>query len=50
MWWMRIWEADRKDYGRWVPTGCANLEDAKFYAEVNYGINLRQVKEWLLCP
>lgn len=36
------------EYGRWIPTGCANLADAKEYFTVFYPSPKGQVIEWLL--
>lgn len=40
-WWARIGSG----YGRWVPTGCIALDDAKFYIESIYRGG--HVIEWL---
>lgn len=42
-WWARVASGDA--YGDWIPTGCVDLEDAKFYIK-----SVRRagpVKEWL---
>lgn len=48
MWWARTKD---KGYGDWIPTGCADLYDAKDYIELHYrtpvfGAKVH-VREWL---
>lgn len=47
---MKYWHArvriEKDDYGRWVPTGCSDLDDAKYYIRVYYQTT-GQVVEWL---
>lgn len=44
-WWARVIDkgVSGNDYGRWVPTGCLELEAAKDYLIMYGGF----VKEWL---
>lgn len=30
MWWARVFTST-DNYGRWIPTGCADKDDAEFY-------------------
>lgn len=46
-WWARVNQGDTKDkYGRWVPTGCTDKNEAVEYMRVYPGMRL--VVEWLL--
>lgn len=44
-WWARTRDGVGKDYGRWVPTGQVDLDEAKWYMKTLYP-NLF-IKEWL---
>lgn len=42
-WWARVSSHDA--YGKWIPTGCVNKDDAIEYMKVYPGE--RHVREWL---
>jgi hypothetical protein len=53
-WWVRLYDPtvvnynNKKTidvYGRWVPTGCTDKDEAEFYRRTMYPG--QQVKEWL---
>jgi hypothetical protein len=45
-WWARV-RGYKDDYGNWIPTGCVDREDARFYLIRIRRIGETSIVEWL---